>query len=147
RSAVRRSFWPPSQWYSNPRAVKVGCLHSNPQVDQHLCRFNAVSLDRDSRHNGPDASEHFAPDLPRIVSSTPRIGHLRTGKCPADGIHYLTTHGFTLGLVVYGIGATSFAESVGFLQINQNALLSCHHHHIVPTSRHHCWLPCASNGH
>src|SRR5262245_31736536 len=26
------------------------------------------------------------------------------------------------------------------------ALLSCHHH-TVPTSRHHCWLPCASNGH
>jgi hypothetical protein len=24
----------------------------------------------------PDASEHFAPDLPGIVSSTPRIGHL-----------------------------------------------------------------------
>src|SRR5262245_23353084 len=100
--------------------MKVGCLHSNPQVDQHLCRFNAVSLDRDSRHNGPDASEHFAPDLPGIVSSTPRIGHLGTGKCPAYGIHYLTTHGFTLGLVVYGIGATSFAERVGFLQINQS---------------------------
>src|SRR5262245_28906131 len=78
--------------------MKVGCLHSNTQVDQHLCRFNAVSLDRDSRHNGPDAGEHFAADLPGIVSSTPRIGHLGTGKCPADGIHYLTTHRFTLGL-------------------------------------------------
>jgi hypothetical protein len=60
--------------------VKVGCLHSNPQVDQHLGRFNAVSLDRDSWYNGPDASEHFAPDLPGIVSSTPRIGHLGTGN-------------------------------------------------------------------
>src|SRR5262249_27615258 len=60
------------------------------------CRFNAVSLDRDSRHNSPDASEHFTPDLPGIVPSTPRVGHLGARKCPADGIHYLTTHRFTL---------------------------------------------------
>src|SRR5262245_46146985 len=79
-----------------PRAVKVGCLHSDPQVDQHLCRFNAVSLHRDSWHNGPDAGEHFAADLPGIVSSAPRIGCLGTGKCLADGIHYLTTHRFAL---------------------------------------------------
>ena len=47
-------------------------------------------FDRDSRHNGPDAGEHLAADLPGVVSSTPRIGHLCSGKRPADGIHQLT---------------------------------------------------------
>jgi hypothetical protein len=52
----------------------------------------AVGLDRDARHNGTDARKNFAADLPRIVASTPGIGHFGTGKGPADGIHDLAAH-------------------------------------------------------
>ena len=55
------------------------------------CRF----LIETPRHNGPDAGEHLAADLPGVVSSTPRIGHLCSGKRPADGIHQLTTYRIT----------------------------------------------------
>jgi hypothetical protein len=38
------------------------------------------------------ARKHLAADLPRIVASTPGIGHFGTGKRPADGIHDLAAH-------------------------------------------------------
>jgi hypothetical protein len=67
-------------------------LHTHTCIDQHLSRFDAIGFDGHSGHHGADAGEHLAANLPRVVASTPRVGHLGAGEFAADGIDQLTGH-------------------------------------------------------
>src|SRR6266516_4198822 len=66
----------------HPRIVPIGA-----QVGWPSARPNPSGI-----INGADAGEHLAADLPGLVASTPRIGHLSTRKSPADGIYDLAAH-------------------------------------------------------
>src|SRR5829696_2630175 len=80
--------------------MEIRRVHTYSGVDQHFRCLDAVGFHRDARHNGADASKHLAADLPCIVASTPRIGHLGTRKTPADGIHDLAAHRVILPLFI-----------------------------------------------
>ena len=57
----------------NPRAMKIGRFDTNTGFDQHLRGLDTVRLHTDALGFGTDNREHFASDLPRIISPTKGI--------------------------------------------------------------------------
>jgi len=78
------------EWQQDPRTMEVRRFYTNTCVDQHLCRFDTVGLDGNAGCRRTDAGKHLATDLPRIMSTPPRVRALRARKGPANRLDSIT---------------------------------------------------------